>query len=640
MKALPRKGRVGYMPFVVLVLFHLAFWLGPPLAHGESGAHAEIAHWEFRWDTRPDTDSPPANTDALGAWTRLEAGDPLPDQPDGAVDAWVKFELPAAQLSEWRRPGLFVDKLYAHRVELFAGERKLFESDRDYSYDVYKLAIPLDRSETDRTYYLKISSKSDRLGLHRAMEVAEYDERLSSFYRNDAIDIVLGGSLAFFAAIMLVCSIFLRKSQLPRWISLALVILTTGVLVASYTPLPYTYFAPYGKLFLVSFDLSLFLFLPMLLLFIEKTLDAGRSSLLARLRQFQVVYSAFCVAFMLFNELTDTRFMSWYYFFTVTVLGIVMVVQLAVLVGVTAVHAFRGHTDAIIMSAGFGLFAATGAGELVWFYARSLNYELFLWKWAVLGFVLAFIVVLARRFANDHERVLRHSKELELYNNRLQRHEKMEIISELAASVAHEVRNPLQVTRGFIQLLCEKGDGKEKAYLQYALEELDRASGIITDFLTFAKPQLDDVTVLRLSDEFEHIEGILVPMAHLQGGEIRVDVEDDLYVRGNSSKLKQAFVNIIKNSIEALNGEGKIEIRAYRELDDVVVRVIDNGHGMDEDELSRLGEPYFSSKTKGTGLGLMVTFRIIEVMQGRLEFISKKGVGTEAIVRFPYASSE
>ncbi|MDF2719439.1 MAG: integral rane sensor signal transduction histidine kinase, partial [Paenibacillus sp.] len=117
--------------------------------------------------------------------------------------------------------------------------------------------------------------------------------------------------------------------------------------------------------------------------------------------------------------------------------------------------------------------------------------------------------------------------------------------------------------------------------------------------------------------------------------DIRVQVSDNLYISGNSSKLKQAFVNIVKNSIEALDGAGTIEIWAYSESGEIVIHVKDDGAGMDENELSRLGEPYFSSKTKGTGLGLMVTFRIIEVMRGKIEFISKKGAGTEAIIRFP-----
>ncbi|MBW4838105.1 MAG: HAMP domain-containing histidine kinase, partial [Paenibacillaceae bacterium] len=253
-------------------------------------------------------------------------------------------------------------------------------------------------------------------------------------------------------------------------------------------------------------------------------------------------------------------------------------------------------------------------------------------------FLGSLIIILSRRFVANHEQVVEYSKQLEMFNNELQRSEKMEIISELAASVAHEVRNPLQVTRGFLQLLVEKQQQADKVYLSMALEELDRASGIITDFLTFAKPEGGKITELNVLDEFIHIEGILVPLANLQGGKITTHIPKDLYVRGNSSKFKQAFINIIKNSIEALRGEGDIQIWGYEKDGHVVIHIKDNGEGMDDEVLARLGEPYFSNKTKGTGLGLMVTFRIIEVMDGEINFKSKKGAGTEAIIQFPSAN--
>ncbi|MNI55334.1 Sporulation kinase A [compost metagenome] len=235
--------------------------------------------------------------------------------------------------------------------------------------------------------------------------------------------------------------------------------------------------------------------------------------------------------------------------------------------------------------------------------------------------------------------MVRYSRELELFNNELQRSEKMEIISELAASVAHEVRNPLQVTRGFLQLLSEKSSGNEGQYLAMALSELDRAANIITDFLTFAKPEFDQVSMLNVYDEFKHIESIMLPLCHLNGGKMLLEAGEGLWVRGNSSKFKQAFINIIKNSIESLGDEGLIRMTAYSSEGKVYIHIKDDGEGMDQEVLSRLGEPYFSNKTKGTGLGLMVTFRIIEAMHGEIRFDSQKGAGTESITTLPLADA-
>jgi signal transduction histidine kinase len=303
-------------------------------------------------------------------------------------------------------------------------------------------------------------------------------------------------------------------------------------------------------------------------------------------------------------------------------------------------YCLQRNREAIILTSGFGVFAAIGVSEVVWYFIQDRNYDLFFWKWGILSFIASLAIILARRILQNYEQVVIYSKQLEVFNNELQRSEKMEIISQLAASVAHEVRNPLQVTRGFLQLLQDKTtNDKEKGFMVLAIDELDRASEIITDFLTFAKPQLEQTTLLNIAGELRQIEGIVVPLAIMQGGVIKVDLEADLYVRGNSSKFKQALINIIKNSIEALNEEGAIFIRAYMDEDtkNIVIRIKDNGEGMSEEDLKRLGEPYYSKKTKGTGLGLMVTYRIIEVMQGKVEFISKKGVGTEAIIQFPSA---
>lgn len=250
-------------------------------------------------------------------------------------------------------------------------------------------------------------------------------------------------------------------------------------------------------------------------------------------------------------------------------------------------------------------------------------------------FVISLIVILGRRFASNHNKVVEYSRELEKFNNELQRSDKMEIISELAASVAHEVRNPLQVTRGFLQILGERSGSKEKDYLRMAMEELDRASVIITDFLTFAKPGVDTVEVFGVSAELKHVSGILVPLANLQGGAIELRLQEALQVKGSPAKFKQAFINLIKNSIESLQEEGRIVITAWKTGDTVIISVKDNGEGMRVSELARLGEPYYSNKTKGTGLGLMVTFRIIEAMGGSIEFQSRKGEGTEVIVKLP-----
>lgn len=232
--------------------------------------------------------------------------------------------------------------------------------------------------------------------------------------------------------------------------------------------------------------------------------------------------------------------------------------------------------------------------------------------------------------------LVKHIKESYEYRHKVVESERLQIFSDMAASVAHEVRNPLMVTRGFLQLADKRSDELTKSYLQTALSELDRAADIITDYLTFAKPHHDASTILiHLHTELLRSIQSMIPYANLHGLQIRSELEPGLYVQGDPQKLKQIMMNLLKNAIEASLGCLDIKIRLFRDNNDAVIQVLDKGQGMTEEELQRLGSPFYTTKTKGTGLGLMVTFKLVETFQGELRFYSKKGEGTTAVLRIP-----
>jgi len=376
----------------------------------------------------------------------------------------------------------------------------------------------------------------------------------------------------------------------------------------------------------------------MLTIFFENVFGPGKYSVIRRFRKFQTFYSSLCVLLSGLMVFFGAHLDRIYILFTLNLLGYIMIIQFILFLASSIMYVHKGNKDAIIFTVGFTLFVSIGLVEIVWYYLNDKNYEIHYWKWGMLGFIFALVVIVGRTVALNYQQLVRYSKELELFNNELQRSEKMDIISELAASVAHEVRNPLQVTRGFLQLLDGKySSATDKTYVKLALNELDRAANIITDYLTFAKPGIEDVVTLNLAAEFEQVDNILQPLAHLQGGRLSITIPDTLLTKGNPPKFKQAIVNIVKNSIEAFKEEGVVEITARSSGEDILISIKDNGEGMSDEEIARLGEPYFSNKTKGTGLGLMVTFRIIEAMKGSIHFKSQKGKGTEALIRLPKA---
>ncbi|MGG1703101.1 sporulation sensor histidine kinase KinB [Bacillus paranthracis] len=218
----------------------------------------------------------------------------------------------------------------------------------------------------------------------------------------------------------------------------------------------------------------------------------------------------------------------------------------------------------------------------------------------------------------------------------MQKSEKLNIVSELAASVAHEVRNPLTVVRGFIQLLESTEDVKNKDYMRLVLAELDRAEQIISDYLNLARPQIEKKEHICLSAQLIEMTTLMSSFAAMQGVYLQVEISESLYTIGDKTKLKQAIMNVVKNGIEAIQGnKGYLKVTAIQKDETIVIRVKDSGVGMTKEQLARLGQPYYSLKEKGTGLGLMVTFSILQAHNGTLEYKSESGKGTEAIIILP-----
>ncbi|AZN40975.1 ATP-binding protein [Paenibacillus albus] len=217
--------------------------------------------------------------------------------------------------------------------------------------------------------------------------------------------------------------------------------------------------------------------------------------------------------------------------------------------------------------------------------------------------------------------------------------EKMKVVSEIAASVAHEVRNPLTSVRGFIQLMSDPvlSERKRKEFSAITLEELDRAEAIISDYLSLAKPQSEKLEPILLGESLTKASQILSSYAHLQNVEIITDVKLPATVYGSKSKFRQAIINIGKNAIEAMPSGGILTL-AYTVNEPnrtVTITISDTGIGMNEDQLKRLGAPYYTTKDKGTGLGTMVIFSVIRGMHGKLDVRSKVGAGTTYFITLP-----
>ena len=216
--------------------------------------------------------------------------------------------------------------------------------------------------------------------------------------------------------------------------------------------------------------------------------------------------------------------------------------------------------------------------------------------------------------------------------------EKLEVVSHLAASISHEVRNPLTACKGFLQLSYEQEKSSEiKQYLSTAIQELDRASHIINDYLTFAKPAPEKVEKVYIFEEIENVINILTPLANMQGVQMFTKWEENghIYISGDRKKFEQSLINIVKNGIESMPKGGKLEITTVSDSPVVRIEIRDEGKGMTPQQIIRLGEPYFTMKNNGTGLGMMVSFSLIKGMGGQIFVDSEVGKWTSFKIEFP-----
>jgi len=218
--------------------------------------------------------------------------------------------------------------------------------------------------------------------------------------------------------------------------------------------------------------------------------------------------------------------------------------------------------------------------------------------------------------------------------------EKLYVAGQLAAGIAHEIRNPLTALKGFLQLLAS-GKAYKAAYFEIMHSELDRISDIVSELLMLSKPQVYDLTHLDVRNAIRETMTLLESQAILHNITIETKAgPEPLWVYGVSTQIKQVFINIIKNAIEAMKDGGIIRIDLAREGDYVLVRITDQGPGINEEQIAKIGQPFYTTKEKGTGLGLMVSYKIVDNHQGNIQVHSKPGEGATFEIRFPYRCPE
>ncbi|QPC45666.1 PAS domain S-box protein [Mangrovibacillus cuniculi] len=213
--------------------------------------------------------------------------------------------------------------------------------------------------------------------------------------------------------------------------------------------------------------------------------------------------------------------------------------------------------------------------------------------------------------------------------------EKLTTVGQIAAGIAHEIRNPLTSLKGFLQLLDAKND-ITREYISIMSNELSHIELISNEMLILAKPQAKHFVYANLLEILESVLVLLDNQAILHNVEIKRNITCSPVVFCVPNELRQVFVNLIKNAMESMNKSGgSILINVQQTASLVTVEIVDSGEGITSEKLVQLGTPFYTTKEKGTGLGLLVTYKIIDQHNGSLVYESEVNVGTTARVTLP-----
>lgn len=249
-------------------------------------------------------------------------------------------------------------------------------------------------------------------------------------------------------------------------------------------------------------------------------------------------------------------------------------------------------------------------------------------KYTLINIVTYIIVLLADKA------ILNISEDIVLCHNNYKKLLKEEQITTSLFKITHEIKNPLAVCIGYLNMLDNADLDKYKKYTKIIKSEIDRSLLILQDFSNLSKITINK-DIMDTNMLLEEVVDKISILAHQKNIKINFDYDEELFIDGDYDRLGQVFINIIKNSIEAIPNNGLIQINSYLNNNNIYIEISDNGEGIPTDILNKINEPFFTTKKNGTGLGVPLSKEIIKKHNGTIRYNSIYNQGTTVVICIP-----
>ncbi|NPV44405.1 MAG: transporter substrate-binding domain-containing protein [Firmicutes bacterium] len=215
--------------------------------------------------------------------------------------------------------------------------------------------------------------------------------------------------------------------------------------------------------------------------------------------------------------------------------------------------------------------------------------------------------------------------------------DKMQALGEMAASIAHEIKNPLTSIKAFIELIPDKYDNQEfrEQVFKYVPSEIQRLSNLLNNLLDYSKPYKNTKELFDVSRLFDEVLILFSNQFKKYRIKLNPVFEKGLYVYADRQQFKQIIINIMLNAVESMDLGGELTISGKSSGSHVIIAISDTGHGIPPEDLKKIFEPFFTRKKYGTGLGLSIAYQFVKENNGNIEIRSIEGQGTEVILKFP-----